>query len=214
MLIRDCNIFGSEEGPELGSQWTLVFDGSSNAHGNAIGAVITSPTGFHLPFTAMLCFECTNNIVGYEACIFGIEVAIDLGIKILEVYGDSTLVISQVKGDWEAQDHKLIPYKERVLTPIPYFDEITFNHIPIEENQLVDSLATLSSMFKVKWKNEAPTFHLDYLDESANCLASEDEADDHPLFYDITRFLENQEYHVDASIIDKKYLQKLSSKFF
>lgn len=45
----------------------------------------------------------------YEACIFGIEAMIDLRIKILEVYGDSALVISQVQGDWEAQDHKLIP---------------------------------------------------------------------------------------------------------
>lgn len=37
------------------------------------------------------------------------EAAIDLRIKILKVYEDSTLVISQVKGDWEARDHKLIP---------------------------------------------------------------------------------------------------------
>jgi hypothetical protein len=28
------------------------------------------------------------------------------------------------------------------------------------------------------------------------------------------KFLENYEYHVDASITNKKYLQKLSSKFF
>lgn len=61
----------------------------------------------------------------YEACIFGRKVAIDLRIKILEVYGDSTLVISQVKGDREARDHKLIPYKEHVLKLISYFDENT-----------------------------------------------------------------------------------------
>lgn len=36
-------------------------------------------------------------MVEYEACIFGIEAAIDLRIKILEIYGDSTLVISQIK---------------------------------------------------------------------------------------------------------------------
>ena len=34
----------------------------------------------------------------YEDCILSIEVVIDLRIKILEVYGDSTLVVSQVKG--------------------------------------------------------------------------------------------------------------------
>ncbi|XP_050877580.1 uncharacterized protein LOC127081359 [Lathyrus oleraceus] len=153
ILIRDCNIPGPKEGPEPGSRWTMVFNGASNANVNGVGAVITSPTNFHLPFTARLCFECTNNMAEYEACIFGIEVAIDLRIKILEVYGDPALVISQVKRDWDTRDHKLIPYKEHVLKLVSYFDEITYHHIPREENQLADALATLASMFKVKWKN-------------------------------------------------------------
>ncbi|XP_050897182.1 uncharacterized protein LOC127104000 [Lathyrus oleraceus] len=150
----------------------------------------------------------------YEACIFVIEVVIDLRIKILKVYTDSTLVISQVKGDWDTRDHKLIPYKENVLKLVHYFDEITFHHIPREENQLTDALETLESMFKVKWKNEAPSFHLNYLDKHAYCLVALDETDGYPWYYDIMRFLECQEYLKDASITDKKYLQKLSSKFF
>lgn len=86
----------------------------------------------------------------YEACIFCIEETIDLRIKIIEVYGNRALIVSQVRGDWETRDHKLIPYREHVMELIPYFDEITFNHIPREENQLANSLATLASMFKVK----------------------------------------------------------------
>ncbi|XP_050897430.1 uncharacterized protein LOC127104283 [Lathyrus oleraceus] len=193
MLMRDCNIHGPEEGPEPGSLWTLVFDGASNAHGNGIKEVITSPTGFHIPFIARLCFECSNNMAEYEAGIFGIEAATDLRIKILEVYGDSTLVINQVKGDLDNRYYKLIPYKEHVLKLIPYFDKITFNHIPREENQLFDALATLASMFKVKWKIEAPPFHLNYLDEPACYLAAEDEVDGYPWFYDIMKLLESQE---------------------
>ncbi|XP_050890984.1 uncharacterized protein LOC127096462 [Lathyrus oleraceus] len=103
MFIRDFTMPGSEisheEGPEPGSQWTLMFDGASNARVHGIGVVITSPTGFHLPFTARLCFDCTNNMAEYEACIYDLKAAIDLRIKILEVYGDSAMVISQVKGD-------------------------------------------------------------------------------------------------------------------
>ncbi|XP_050908499.1 uncharacterized protein LOC127122158 [Lathyrus oleraceus] len=150
----------------------------------------------------------------YEACILGIEAVIDLRIKILEVYGDPALVIIQVKGDWEARDHKLVLYKENVLKIISYFDKITLHHISQEENQLVDALATLSSMFKVKWKNEASFIHIDYLDEPTYCLATEDEFDIHPWFYDIMRYLESKEYPENASITDKKYLQKLSVKFF
>ncbi|XP_050916586.1 uncharacterized protein LOC127131711 [Lathyrus oleraceus] len=147
----------------------------------------------------------------HEACIFGMEAAINLRIKILEVYGDSTLVVSQVKGDCDTRDHKLIPYKEHVLKLIPYFDKITFHYIPQEDNQLADALATLASMFKVKWKNEVPSFHLNYLHEPAYCLAAKDKLDGYPWYYDIMRFLDCQEYPKDASINDKKYLRKLSS---
>lgn len=66
------------------------------------------------------------------------------------MYGDSALVINRFKGDRETRDRKLIPYKEHIMKLIPYFDEIIFHHIPREENQLADALATLTSMFKVK----------------------------------------------------------------
>ncbi|XP_050878418.1 uncharacterized protein LOC127082216 [Lathyrus oleraceus] len=180
MFVRDWGVLEPDRGPEPGSRWTVVFDGASNAQGNGIGAIISSPTGFHLPFTIILCFDCTNNMAEYEAWIFGLEAAIDLKIKILEVYVDSVLVISQNRGDWEVRDPKLIPYKEHVSKLIPYFDAVTFHHIPRAKNQLADALATLDSMFKVKWKNEAPYFHIDYLDEPAYCLRAEEESDGHP----------------------------------
>ena len=40
----------------------MVFDGASNVLGNGIGVVIISPEGFHTPFTARSCFDCTNNM--------------------------------------------------------------------------------------------------------------------------------------------------------
>ncbi|XP_050877403.1 uncharacterized protein LOC127081165 [Lathyrus oleraceus] len=218
MFIRDFTMPGfevsPEEGPEPGSRWTLVFDGASNARGHGIGVVITSPTGFRIPFTARLCFDCTNNMAEYEACIYILEATIDLRIKVLEVFGDSALVISQVKGDSETRDSKLIPYKEHIKKLISYFDEISFHHISREENQLADALATLASMFKVKWKNEAPSIQIDHLDKPAHCLAIEVDPDDKPWFYDIKTFLEKQQYPEGISITDKKALRRLSSKFF
>ena len=80
----------------------------------------------------------------------GIKATIDMRIKFLDVYGDSALVISQIKGEWDTKHLNLIPYRDYVLTLIPYFEEITFEHIPREDNQLVDTLATMSSKFKVR----------------------------------------------------------------
>ena len=72
----------------------------------------------------------------YEACIMGLKAAIDLRIKFLNVFGDSALVISQIKGEWDTKHLNLIPYKEHVLTLLPHFEEVTFEHFPQEENQL------------------------------------------------------------------------------
>ena len=112
----------------------MVFDKASNALGNEICVVIISPQGCHTPFTARLCFDCTNNMAEYEACIMGIKVAIDLRIKFLSVYGDSTLVIIQIKREWDTKHLNLIPYRKHVLTLIPDFEGITFEHIPREDN--------------------------------------------------------------------------------
>ena len=65
----------------------------------------------YIPFTARLCFDCTNNIAEYEACALGIRAAIDFVVRLLKVYGDSTLVIHQLKVEWESRDNKLVPYQ-------------------------------------------------------------------------------------------------------
>ena len=130
MLVNDCEKTGPDEGPEEGSRWSTYFDGAPNALGNGIGTLTISPEGCHTSFTARLCFNCTNNMVEYEACITGLRPAIDLRIKFLSVFGDSALVISQIKGEWDVKHPNLIPYKEYVLTLLPHFEEITFEHFP------------------------------------------------------------------------------------
>jgi len=69
--------------------------------GNGIGEVLISPTKQYIPTIARLCFDCSNNTTECEACVMGIRAAIKFGAKCLEVYGDSFLVVQQVKGEWE-----------------------------------------------------------------------------------------------------------------
>ncbi|XP_028201771.1 uncharacterized protein LOC114385942 [Glycine soja] len=80
-------------------KWIVWFDGASNALGHGVGAVLVSPGEQYLPFTARLGFDCTYNIVEYKACALGIQVAIDFKVKLLKVYGDSALVIHQLRGE-------------------------------------------------------------------------------------------------------------------
>ena len=71
----------------------MYFDGASNALGSSVGTILISPEGNHCPFIAKLSFDCTNNVVEYEACVMGLQAAIKKKIKKLTVYEDSTLVI-------------------------------------------------------------------------------------------------------------------------
>ena len=93
-------------------RWKMYFDGASNALGHGVGAVLISPEGNHYPFTVKLSFDCTNNVAEYEACVMGLQAVIEKKIKKLTVYGDSTLVICQLNGEWETKDSKLVPYQE------------------------------------------------------------------------------------------------------
>ena len=77
--------------------WKLYFDGAANQLGFGIGILLISPQGDHIPISVRSVFsdhhQLTNNIVEYEACITGLETALDLGIRQLEIHGDSNLVI-------------------------------------------------------------------------------------------------------------------------
>ena len=91
-------------------KWIVWFDGASNTLGHGIGTVLVSPDEQYIPFMTSLGFDYSNNIAEYEACALGIRAAIDFRVKLLKVYGDSTLVIHQLRGEWETRDHKLVSY--------------------------------------------------------------------------------------------------------
>ena len=76
--------------------WKMYFDRATNQNGSGIGVFLISPKGTHIPFSGRLNFLTTNNATKYEACIMGLQATLGLGVKELEVYGDLTLIISQV----------------------------------------------------------------------------------------------------------------------
>ena len=167
----------------------MVFDGAVNAYGKGISVVIFTPHGSHIPFTARLTFDCNNDIVECEACIMGLEEAIDLRIKILDVYGDSTLVINQIKGEWDTRHVGLNLYKHYARRLLPFFNKVKFHHIPRDENQMADALATLASMYQVNTWIDVPRITVRRLDRPAHVFTTEETSDEKPWYYDIKHFL-------------------------
>ena len=96
------------------SGWCMYFDGAANHSGYAICVLLISPHGDHISRSVRLAFvdryPTTNNIFEYEACILGLETALELGIRRMEIFSDSNLVIRHIQGDWKTRDVKLRPY--------------------------------------------------------------------------------------------------------
>ncbi|XP_014627107.1 uncharacterized protein LOC114373199 [Glycine soja] len=207
-------LFEEEVEDENRDKWIVWSNGTSNALGHEVGAVLLTPDDQCIPFTARLSFDCMNNMVEYEACALGIQAAIDFKVKLLKVYGDSALMIHQMKGEWETRDHKLIPYQSYIKKLIEFFDDISFHHIPREENQMVDTFATLASMFQLTPHGDLPYIEFRCRDKPAHCCLIEEEQDGKPWYFDIKRYIEDKEYPRKASDNDKRMLRRLAAGFF
>jgi len=83
----------------------------------------------------------TNNVAEYQALIAGLELALELGFKELDVYMDSELVVSQVKGDWKIKKDTLRQLAVKARRLIDSFDSWTLSHVRRESNEDADKLA-------------------------------------------------------------------------
>jgi hypothetical protein len=53
--------------------WFLYFDGSKSSEGVGVGCILKDPKGNKHMIACILEFQCTNNIVEYEALIQGLK---------------------------------------------------------------------------------------------------------------------------------------------
>jgi len=207
-------LFEEEVEDEDRDKWIVWFDGASNTLGHGVEAGLVFPDNQCIPFTTRLGFDCTNNMVEYEACTLGIQATIDFNVNLLKVYGDSALVIHQLKGEWETRDHKLIPYQAYIKKLTEFFGDISCQHIPREENQMADALATLASMFQLTPHGDFPYIEFRCPSKPMHCCLIKEEQDGKPWYFDIKRYVEDKEYPREASDNDKRTLQRLAVGFF
>ena len=72
-----------------------------------------------------------------------------LKAKKVYVYGDSKLIINQVKGIYQAKHPRMRSYRNLVLDLLMGFKEYHISVIPRYQNVIVDALAIFSSVFTI-----------------------------------------------------------------
>jgi len=86
--------------------WQLFFDGASrtNIEGNIIagvGVVLITPHNYVIPNAFSLMESCSNNVAEYNVLLIKMQLAEEIGVKNLEAYDDSKLIINQVHGEYK-----------------------------------------------------------------------------------------------------------------
>jgi ribonuclease HI len=130
--------------------WKLFFDGSVCANGCGIGGLVVSPNGESYEFSTRLEFSCTNNQSEYEALLMGLELLVDMGVKDVEVFGDSSLVVQQIKGDSQCLDGVLICYLSRCAWLFAEFDIFSIKHVHRESTAEANQLVQHALGYRVK----------------------------------------------------------------
>jgi hypothetical protein len=111
--------------------------------------VVVSPSGVCIDLSFRLEFTCTNNQVEYESLLHGLEFLRDLGARDVHVFGDTNLIMQQIKGDSQCLDGVLNSYRDKCLDIIKLFDMFSIKHIHREENSRANWLAQQASGYVV-----------------------------------------------------------------
>lgn len=75
----------------------MYFDGANSKEGNGARVLLKSPEGNLIPISFKLEFEATNSVAEYETLLLGLQADNNLNIYCLKMFGDSELVVKNIK---------------------------------------------------------------------------------------------------------------------
>ena len=78
-------------------------------------------------------------------CLLDRDVTDEIGIKNLEAYGDSKLIVNQVRGEFEVRHEDLVPYYNATIHMDERFKNFFIDYVPRQQNVHADTLASLTA---------------------------------------------------------------------
>jgi ribonuclease HI len=121
---------------------TLFADGGSRGNPGpaASGAVLVGPDGAVLREYAEFLGVATNNVAEWRALVVGLEGALELGIRELDVRLDSELVVRQLSGVYRVKHPDLVPFHARARRLLAQFAAVDVRHVRRADNALADAV--------------------------------------------------------------------------
>jgi ribonuclease HI len=123
----------------------MYFDGSIMKEGGDVGLVFISPLGVRIEYMVRLHFPASNNAAEYKDLINSLRIVVELGIKHLEIRGDSELVVGQVMKDKNYVDPKMAAYCQAVRDLEGKFHGLQLHQVLRDYNKAADVLAKAAS---------------------------------------------------------------------
>ena len=90
--------------------------------------------------------SCSNNVAEYNALLIGLQLAHKMGVHYLEVYGDSKLIVNQVKEEYEVRHKDLVPYYHTIIKMANLFYGFYISHVSRSQNTRANTLAALAAI--------------------------------------------------------------------
>ena len=87
----------------------------------------------------------SNNVAEYNTLLVGLQLTQQIGVQYLEAYGDSKLIINQIKREYEVCHEDLIPYHHATIKLADSFDGFYISHVSRLWNTKADALAVLAA---------------------------------------------------------------------
>jgi ribonuclease HI len=126
-----------------GANYRVRTDGASRGNPGpaAIGVVIEDAKGREIAAHSEAIGIATNNVAEYRAVVQGLAMLADLGAKRAEFLLDSELVVRQLNGQYRVRDPKMVVLYREAVRRVAGLGQITFRHVPRDENFRADELA-------------------------------------------------------------------------
>jgi len=83
----------------------------------------------------------TNNVAEYQALLHGLQFALGRGVRRVEVFSDSELMVKQLHGAYRVRQPHLMPLHRLAKELLARFESAAVTHVLREHNREADRLA-------------------------------------------------------------------------